>query len=129
MTLTYFHLQDRKEMFQFFDEDSNGTLDMRELGKLNAAIFNIFPRFGYKGTEPPGRMNLHLSRSTRKPAICLCSNCTADRCLCFRHTDSTIPLLLISKVSSLQLYSVTVQPGLCQTWSEPKLLVFLCTGS
>ena len=22
-----------------------------------------------------------------------------------------------------------VQPGLCQTWSEPKLLVFSCTGS
>ena len=25
----------------------------------------------------------------------LCSNCTADRRLCFRHMDSTIPLLLI----------------------------------
>ena len=42
-------------MFQYFDEDSNGTLDLKELGKLNAAIFNIFPRFGYKGTEAPGK--------------------------------------------------------------------------
>ena len=24
---------------------------------------------------------------------------------------------------------MTVQPGLCRTWSEPKLLVFSCTGS
>ena len=55
-----YHQQDRKEMFQFFDEDSNGTLDMRELGKLNAAIFNIFPRFGYKGTDPPGMIYLYF---------------------------------------------------------------------
>ena len=42
----------------------------------------------------------------RKSTICicenedvdqLCSNCTADQRLCFRHTDSTIPLLFISK--------------------------------
>ena len=42
-------------MFQYFDADSNGTLDLKELGNLNAAIFNMFPRFGYKGTEPPGK--------------------------------------------------------------------------
>ena len=62
-----------------------------------------------------------------EPTICtgenkgadqLRSNCTADQRLCFRHTDSTIPLLLISKVSSLQLYAVTVQSGLLRTWSE-----------
>ena len=60
---------------------------------------------------------LHLSLHMRKPMICicenkdadqLCSNCTADQRLCFRHMDSTIPLLLISKVSSFQLYAVTV---------------------
>ena len=48
-----------------------------------------------------------MSLLMRKPTICicenkdadqLCSNCTADQLLCFRHTDSTIPLLLISKV-------------------------------
>ena len=42
-----------------------------------------------------------------KPTICigenkdadqLCSNCTADQRLCFRYSDSTFPLLLISKV-------------------------------
>ena len=40
-------------------------------------------------------------------------------------TDSTISHLLISKVSSLQLYSVTVQPDLCQTWSETQIVGFL----
>ena len=73
-----------------------------------------------------------------KPTICidenkgvdeLRSNCEADQRLCFRYTDSTIPLLLKSEISSFQLASVTVQPGLCQTWSELKLLVFSCTGS
>ena len=43
--------------------------------------------------------------------------------------DSTIPLLLKSKISSFLPSSVTVQPGLCETWSEPKLLVFSCAGS
>ena len=43
--------------------------------------------------------------------------------------DSTIPLLSKSKTSSLYPSSVTVQPDLCRTWSEPKLLVFSRTGS
>ena len=48
-----------------------------------------------------------------KPTICtgenkaayqLCSNCTADQRLCFRHSDSTIPLLLISSFKLLALF-------------------------
>ena len=39
----------------------------------------------------------------------------ADQRLCFRHTDSTIPLLPTSEISSLLPSSVAVQPGLCQT--------------
>ena len=57
------------------------------------------------------------------------SNCEADQRLCFRNKDSTIPLLSESKISSLYPSSVTVQSGLCRTWSEPKLLVFSRTGS
>ena len=62
----------------------------------------------------------------RKPDFCLCenkgadqlrSNCEADQRLCFCYTDSSIPPLLISKISSL-LSSVTVQASLCQTGSE-----------
>ena len=74
----------------------------------------------------------------RKQTICigenkaadqLCNNCTADQCLCFRCTDSTILLLLKSEISSFFPASVTVQASLCQTLSEPILLVFSCTGS
>ena len=57
-----------------------------------------------------------------RPDFCLCedkgadqlrSNCEADQLLCFRYSDSTIPLLLIAKTSS-----VTVQADLCRAWSE-----------
>ena len=73
-----------------------------------------------------------------KPTICmgenkatdqLRSSCQADQRICFRYTDSTIPILSKSEISSLLPSSVTVQPRLCQTWSEPKLLVFSRTGS
>ena len=63
----------------------------------------------------------------RKPAFCiLCVNKDADQLqvggnreadqrLCFRYTDSTIPLLPNSEIASLLLSSVAVQPGLCRT--------------
>ena len=74
----------------------------------------------------------------RKPTICICentgadqlhSNCEADQRLCFRYTDSTIPLLSTSKISSLKHSSVLLQPGLCRTCSETTLLVFPRGGS
>ena len=46
---------------------------------------------------------------------------------CFRYTDSTIPLLPKSEISSLQPSSVAVQPGLCRTWSETPKTGFLTT--
>ena len=70
----------------------------------------------------------------RKPTICidenkvadqLGSNCEADQRLCLRYTDSTIPLLSKSKISSLNRSSVTVQAGLCRTWSETQIVGFL----
>ena len=73
-----------------------------------------------------------------KPTLCigenkgadqLRSNCEADQRLCVRYTDSTIPLLSRSKISTLLPSFVTVQPGLCPTCSEPKLFVFSYTGS
>ena len=63
----------------------------------------------------------------RKPTFCICENKDADQLhgnreadqrLCFRYTDSTIHLLSKSEISSLYPSSVTVQPGLCRTWSE-----------
>ena len=61
----------------------------------------------------------------RKQAFCICENKDADQFrgnreadqrLCFRYTDSTIPLLRKFEISSLQPSSVVVQLGLCQTW-------------
>ena len=69
----------------------------------------------------------------RKPAFCICENKDADQLrgnreadqhLCFCYMDSTIPLLSKSEISSLWPSSVAVQPGLCQTRSETRMLVF-----
>ena len=63
----------------------------------------------------------------RKPDFSLCenkgadqlrSNCEADQRLCFRYTDSTIPFLLKSEISSFYPSSVAAQLRLCRTWSE-----------
>ena len=79
-----------------------------------------------------------MSRPMGKPTICigenkgadqLRGNREADQRLCFRYSDSTIPLLLKSEFSSFQPASVTVQPDLCQTCSETTLLVFPRGGS
>ena len=52
---------------------------------------------------------LNLSHIVRKPTICICKNKDADQLrgnreadqrLCFRYTDSTLPLLLKSEISS-----------------------------
>ena len=64
-----------------------------------------------------------------KGADQLRGNREANQRLCFRYTDSTISPLLNSKISSFELFSVTVQVGLCRTWSETTLLVFPQGGS
>ena len=70
----------------------------------------------------------------RKSTICICENKGADQLrgnreagqrLCFRYTDSTILLLLKSEISSILAASVTVQAGLCRTWSESQIVGFL----
>ena len=74
-----------------------------------------------------------MSHVMRKPAFCICENKDADQLrgnreadlrLCFRYIDSTIPLLSKSEISSLYLSSVVVQPGLCRTRLETRMLVF-----
>ena len=73
-----------------------------------------------------------------KPTICIGENKDADQLrgnreadqrLCFRYSDSTIPLLLKSEISSFMLFSVLVQAGLCRTCSKTTLLVFPRGGS
>ena len=71
-----------------------------------------------------------------KPTICICkiercrsavqcSNCTADQRFCFRCSNSTILLLLKSKICSLYPAYVTVQASLCRTWWEIQISGFL----
>ena len=78
----------------------------------------------------------NLSLVMRKPDFCICENkdddqlrgnCEADQRFCFRYTDSTIPLLPKYETTSLLPCSVTVQPGLCGTWSETPKIHFLTT--
>ena len=57
----------------------------------------------------------------------MCGNRTADQRRCFRYTNSAIPLLAKSEISSLWLSSVVVQPGLCLTLSETPKTGFLTT--
>ena len=70
----------------------------------------------------------------RKPTICMGENKDADQLrgnreadqrLCFRYTDSTFPPLVIPKFSRSWVSSVTVQAGLCWTWSETQIVGFL----
>ena len=79
---------------------------------------------------------LHLSCLIRKSDFCICENKDADQLrsdgaahqrLCFLYTDSTIPLLPKSEISSLWPSYVTVQPGLCRTRSETPMTGFLTT--
>ena len=72
----------------------------------------------------------------RKPFFCICENKDADQLrgnreadqrLCFRYTDSTIPLLPKSEISSLWPSSLAVQPGLCQSWTKILKTGFLTT--
>ena len=68
-----------------------------------------------------------MSLVVRKPAFCIYENKDPEslQSLCSRYTDSTMPLLPKSEISSLQPSSVAVQPGLCQTWSETPKTGFL----
>ena len=79
---------------------------------------------------------IEMSPVMRKPVFCICENKDADQLrgnreadqrLCFRYTDSTIPLQPESEISNLKSFSVAVQPGLCRTLSETSKTGFLTT--
>ena len=68
-----------------------------------------------------------FSKCEKKDADQLRGNREADQRLCFRYTDSAIPLLPKSEISSLKPSSAAVQPSLCVTWSETPKTGFLRT--
>ena len=72
----------------------------------------------------------------RKPVFRICENKDAGQlrgnraayeCLCLSYIGSPISLLPKSEIASLLSSSVTLQPGLCWTWSETKKTCFLMT--
>ena len=78
-------------------------------------------------SHPMGKPTTGIGEN--KGADQLRGNREADQRHCFRYSDSTIPLLLKSEISSFWLFSVLVQVGLCRTSSETTLLVFPRGGS
>ena len=71
--------------------------------------FNGYYFFTHLALSPyNGHIETDISRIVRKPDFCLCenkgadqlrSNCEADQHLCCRYSESTIPLLIKSKIS------------------------------
>ena len=63
-------------------------------------------------------LSYNMSRIMRKPTLCICKYKGADdQRLCFRYIARATPLHPKYKILSLWPSSVTVQHGLCQTWS------------
>ena len=79
----------------------------------------------YSAIFEPHREKIGFCLGENKGADQLRSNCEAVQRLCFRYTDGTISFLLKSEISSFLPTSVTVQVGLCRTWSETPKTGFL----
>ena len=71
---------------------------------LDILLSHLWPKLGMSSFLI---MSYDLSLVMRKPAFCICenkdadqlrSNCAADQRLCFRYTDSKIPLLPKSEI-------------------------------
>ena len=130
-----FCLKRCKQICQFPGWVFSGQGSNNFKGVLVAAALHIYLNQVKKiSHDKPDEVN--MSRIVRKPAFCICENKDADQLrgyreadqrLCFRYTESTIPLLPYSEISSLQPYSVVAQPGLCWTWSETPNTGFLTT--
>ena len=58
-----------------------------------------------------GKPTIYIGEN--KDADQLRGNHEADQRLCFRYTDSTLPLLLKSEISSFYPAHVTAQAGFC----------------
>ena len=82
---------------------------------------------GYILIFEPCREKTGFLHMRKQDADQIRGNREADQRLCFRYSDSTIPLLPKSEIPSLQPSSVAVQPGLCGTWSETPKTGFLTT--
>ena len=131
--MSYFYIQ---KLFSFSVSRMNIYLFVWHVSTLMPSVtnfsFHIVKVFSHAHTT----VLKHMSLVMRKPDFCICENKDADQLrgnreadqrLCFRYSDSTIPLLPNCEISSLQPSSVAVQPGLCRTRSETPKTGFLRT--
>ena len=77
---------------------------------LKFSLMNLMQIFNQDESNHEKLFVPYMRRVVRKPAFCICENkdadqlrgnCEADQRLCFCYTDSTIPLLPKSEISSL----------------------------
>ena len=121
----------------WFVSDQTDLVGNRRFSRNASHLMFLFDRmFQNNYTKPGSEYRYKMSLVMRKPDFCicenkgadqLCGNRTTDQRLCFRYTDSPITLLSKAEISSLKPSSVTVQPGLCRTWSETPKTGFLTT--
>ena len=83
-----------------------------------------------------GRSQLFLGKifffaflKTDTDQLSLCSNCTADQCLCFHYLDDTISLLVKSEISSFLPSSLAVQGSLYQIRSQGYKTFFMLSSA
>ena len=89
---------------------------LKQLFQILTSVFLILPMYMWITFIPPKKKKAVMgklycmSRIVRKAAFCICENKDADQLRgnreadqrhCFRYTDSTIPLLSKSEISSL----------------------------
>ena len=65
--------------------------------------------------------NLEMSRAMRKPDFAY-ANCESGKRLCFRHTDSSIPLLPKSEISSFGPGRKPRRPGFSRRGSNKRIV-------
>ena len=106
------------ESYFYISEFSLSSLSPSQAPNLGVVVYQLKHCANYFMTVFESRKQ-HL----RKPDFCLCktkgtdqlcSNCTADQCLCFCYMDSRILLLPLSEILSLWPSSVGAQARFCQ---------------
>ena len=83
--------------FHFSIKIKKGEAEKNNL--INIAFLKQNQQVGHKMSRIMRKLDFYLCEN--KGADQLCSNCTADQRLCFRYSDSTIPLLFIANISSI----------------------------
>ena len=105
-------LREKTCLFPFSNQiDTTLAVQLHKMAKGTKFRLQEEERLYYLCSENKGTdLRLNLSCNVRKPDFCICENKDADQLrgnreadqrLCFRYTDSTIPPLPKSEISSL----------------------------